>query len=291
MGNNSFVDDAATAKARRSRSLPRRNIRLWRYYAAAKVRGELQYRASFAFGLVAQSLATAIDVVALWAIFHTTRTVGGWQARQVMWLYAVSMTAFGLADLLVSAIEELPEHIRTGRFDSYLLRPTRVLPTVIADGFELRRAGRAIPGLVCLILLSAKPTLFGLHTTVLSVGWTYATVFLGMWIYGSLFILMNSIAFWLIDGREVANAFTYGGSAASHYPLDILVGWLRHLFIWVVPVGFVAWLPGTRLLDVPKPNGLAPWVALCGPIVAVAMTALAALVWSAGLRRYESTGS
>lgn len=266
------------------------HLRLIRSYAGARVRGEMQYRSSFVFSLTAQILATAIDLVSIWAVFQATRTIGGWTARQVLWLYAVSMSAFGLADMFVSSIEEIPEHIRTGRFDSYLLRPSPVLSSVIADGFELRRVGRAIPGLVTLTVMFVRPHTFGItHTSTLL--WSGATVIVGFWIYGALFIVTNSISFWLIDSREVANSFTYGGAAASHYPLDILTGWLRRVYLWLIPVGFVAWLPGTRLLDVPKPSGLAPWLAFCSPVAALVLSVVAAIVWRSGMRHYESTGS
>ena len=266
------------------------HLRLVRAYSGARVRSEMQYRASFAFSLCAQILATAIYLVAIWAVFQATTTIGGWDGHQVLWLYAVSMSAFGLADLFVSAIEEIPEHIRSGRFDSYLLRPSPILSSVIADGFELRRAGRAIPGLAALIAMFISPHSFGVSNPSTLI-WSLVIVMVGTWLYGALFIITNSVAFWLIDSREVANSFTYGGAAASHYPLDILSGWLRRLYIWLIPVGFVAWLPGTRLLDVPKPSGLPSWLALCSPAAALVLSVLAAVVWRAGVRHYESTGS
>ena len=268
----------------------RSHVRLVGSYAGARVRGEMQYRSSFAFSLVAQILATAVDLGSIWAVFQATRTIGGWNARQILWLYAVSMSAFGLADLFVSAIEELPEHIRSGRFDVYLLRPSPVLLSVLADGFELRRIGRAVPGVAALAVMFIRPHSFGV-THPSSLLWSGLTVLVGFWIYGALFIATNSVAFWLIDSREVANSFTYGGAAASHYPLDILNGWMRRLYLWIIPVGFVAWLPGTRLLDVPKPSGMPVWLPFCSPVAAMVMSIVSGLVWRAGLRHYESTGS
>jgi ABC-2 type transport system permease protein len=264
---------------------------LWRSYASARVRSELQYRTSFAFGIAAQCLVTISDLIAIWVVFQSTRSIGGWHARDVLWLYAISMTAFGIADLFVSAIEELPEHIRTGKFDSYLLRPTPILLAVVADGFELRRFGRCVPGVASMVLLVAKPSMFGLDGSGANVLWSLLAVVIGAWIYSALFVITNSIAFWLIDSREVANAFTYGGAAASHYPLDILSLWIKRLYVWVIPIGFVAWLPGTRVLDVPKARSLPRWLSLCSPGVAIVLTLVSVVTWRFGIRRYESTGS
>jgi ABC-2 type transport system permease protein len=264
---------------------------MWVALVKAKVRGELQYRASFAFGLFAQVLVNAVDLIGLWAIFQATRFVAGWSPAQCLWLFGTSTMAFGLADLFISPIEDLAEHIRTGRFDSYLLRPTRILPTVIADGFELRRLGRVIVGAVCCVLMIVRPDWFGLERTIGSLGGTTAVIVVGFVIYGAVFVATNSISFWLVDSREVANAFTYGGSAASRYPLDALSSWVRRLFLWVVPIGFVSWLPGVRVLGAPQARGLPTWISYMSPVAAGCCVAVAGLIWRAGVRRYESTGS
>jgi ABC-2 type transport system permease protein len=271
-------------------------MKLAGYYARARTRSSLQYRASFAFLLLAQLFSSSIELVSLWAIFHNTKTIGGWGAPQVLWLFAVTNTAFGIADVTVGSIEEIPDHIRTGRFDSYLLRPTPLLVTVLADGFELRRVGRMIPGVVAMLLLFVHPAWFGTSRTFTQMFGAVLAVLIGALIFIATFIAMNSISFWLIDSREVANAFTYGGRAISSYPLDIFSIWLRRLFVWIIPVGFVAWLPGTRLLKVPMatslPSSLASRVFLpMAPIAAIVSCVMAAMVWRAGVRRYESTGS
>ena len=266
-------------------------ISTWRRFASARVRSELQYPLPFLLSLCAQIMSNGIELVAIWAVFSSTHRIGGWTPAQVMWLYAVTTTAFGAANMFVSPIEDLPEHIRTGRFDSYLLRPTPLLTTVLADGFEVRRAGRMVPGLVCVAFMPLRPDWFGITGSIGDLAATLAVIAMGACIYGGLFLLTNTIAFWLIDSREVANAFTYGGLAAARYPIDILPTWIRRLFIWVMPIGFVAWLPGTRLLDVPGAMGLPTWIGVLSPIAALTTALAAGLVWRLGVRRYESTGS
>ena len=107
-------------------------------------------------------------------------------------------------------------------------------------------------------------------------------------IFASLFVLLSTFQFWVIGAAEVANAFTYGGSYITRYPLDVLSVWLRRLLMWIVPLAFVAWLPAMYVLgrdDQPR------WLQLAPPAVTVLMCAGAVAMWNTGVRHYRSTGS
>ena len=77
-----------------------------------------------------------------------------------------------------------------------------------------------------------------------------------------LFVCAASLQFFLINGAELTNAFTYGGSYASSQPASIFPGPLKLLFGYLVPVVFTAYLPTLALLDLPGPAGLPTWLAL-----------------------------
>ncbi len=270
---------------------PNELLRVWRLFATARVRSELQYRTSFAMTLFAQVLSSGIELIALGALFSNTHTIRGWTAAQVLWLFTISSCAFGLADMFVSQIEELPDLVRTGKFDSHLLRPVPVLLSVLADGFELRRVGRVLPGAMCFVAMLVRPRWFAVNLTLVNTAGMFGAIACGTVVFGATFIAANSITFWLIDSRESANAFTYGGRTISEFPLDILGVWFRRFFVWIVPIGFVAWLPGTQMLHAPQPAGVPAGLAWAAPLVAAASVLVATLIWRQGMRRYESTGS
>ena len=46
-------------------------------------------------------------------------------------------------------------------------------------------------------------------------------------IYGAVWVALATIAFWIVDAIEFVNAFTYGGSFLSQYPIGIFGRWLR----------------------------------------------------------------
>ena len=87
----------------------------------------------------------------------------------------------------------------------------------------------------------------------------------GAVILGALWVAANAVSFWVVDGREVANAVTYGSSFTTSYPITVYGPWLRRLMCYAVPAAFVAYFPVLALLDRPDPLGLPVGAALRRP--------------------------
>jgi len=56
-------------------------------------------------------------------------------------------------------------------------------------------------------------------------------------------------------------------------------------------LAFVSYYPALYVLERPDPLGLPVWLRLLSPVAAVALAGVAAVAWSLGVRRYQSTGS
>src|SRR5690606_3917469 len=61
---------------------------------------------------------------------------------------------------------------------------------------------------------------------------------------------------WTIQGLEVVNIFTDGGSEMAQYPLNIYHKWVSKFFTFVIPFGTVNYLPLMYLLDKHEGNAL-----------------------------------
>lgn len=261
---------------------------MYRALLAAQVRGQLQYRASFAVDLAANALVTALDVASVLVLFTVVPSLGGFDVREALLIAALAGLAFAIADVAVGNVGRLPRHVREGTFDAMLVRPLGSLAQLAVAEFSLRRAGRVLQALVVLPIALA----------VNDVAWSAATVALlvvtplaGAVAFGSVFVVGATLTFWLVESGEVANAFTYGGRDFTSYPITIYAGWFRRLFAYAVPFAFVAYLPALALLGRPDPLGAPGWLGWCGVPVAAACATAAGLVWRAGVRRYRSTGS
>jgi len=254
----------------------------------AQVRGQLSYRLSFALNCVSQMFAQGTDLVAILVLFGRITSLGGFDVRQVLLIYSLSGVSFGLADLTVGSVELLPELIRTGRFDVLLMRPVGTLAQLVLSDFQLRRFGRAATALGVLVyILSTSDIQWTLPRVLLVV----LTPLAGAVIFGSIFVLANSVCFWLIDGGELANTVTYGGSYFSSYPITVFADWLRYFLAYVVLGAFVAYYPALALLGKPDPLGAPQWLCWSGPAAAALAATVTGAVWRIAVRHYRGTGS
>ena len=253
----------------------------------ASVRSQLQYRVSFAIQVVATFLVSFLDFAAILIIFENVPALADWSVEEVALLYASSAIAFSFADLAVGHLDEFPRLIREGTFDVLLLRPRGTLLQVVASDFQLRRLGKTAQGagVLAYVLVASD-----IDWTPGRAAMLVAMVVAGTVIFVSVWILAITVVFWLVEGREFANAFTYGGQFLTQYPINVYGRWLRRFLAFVVPMAFVAYFPALYVLDKPDPLGLPAWVQFLSPLVAVVAAVAAGLGWRFAVRHYRSAG-
>jgi len=205
----------------------------------------------------------------------------------VLLVFGLASLAFALADLVLGQTDRVVEHVRTGSFDVVLLRPLSTLGQLAAADVQLRRLGRAGIALGVLALALARS----------DVDWTPGRVLLlvvspvlGAVIFAALFVCAGAMSFWLVDGREVANALTYGSGYLAQWPLGVLGPVLGRFFTFVVPAAFTGYLPAVALLGRDDPTGLPDWLPWASPLAALLAAGGAALCWRSAVRHYVGAG-
>jgi ABC-2 type transport system permease protein len=158
----------------------------------------------------------------------------------------------------------------------------------VASDFALRRLGKAVQGVV---VAAVAVSALDIEWTAGRIAMTGLTVVSGMAIYAGVWVAVASVAFWAVDSIEFANAFTYGGSFLSQYPVNIFGSWLRRLVIFVVPLAFVVYFPALYVLDKDDPLGFPRAVQFAPPLVALATWLVGAAVWRTAVRHYRSVGA
>jgi len=252
------------------------------------VRVSMTYRASFVMMTTANFVLTGLDFAAIVVMFANVDELGGFGIGEIGFLYGGTTLSIGIADLLLGNIERIGARIRLGTFDAMMVRPVPLYAQACADEFTLRRFGRILQGLFVMVW----------SLLVVDVDWTVSRVLMlpylvlfGTLIFVALFTMGAAFQFWSQDSSEAANAFTYGGTTITQYPLTIYPQQVVMVLTFVVPVAFVNWYPSLYVLDRPDPFGLPGWFQFASPMAAVVLCGLAAFAWRTGVRRYRSTGS
>lgn len=255
-----------------------------------QIRGQVAYRVSFLFDVLATALITTLSFLSLALVFQRFENLGGWRLGEVAFLYGMVELAFGTMDMLFSGFDphDFAQLIRRGTFDQLLLRPVNVTLQVLGLRFVLRRLGRILQGL---IIFAAALALADVHWTpakLLYVPVVFASL---VSFFGGLFVIGSTIAFWTVESAEVTNIFTYGGSEMMSYPMHIYPGWMQRFFTYVVPAIFLNYYPALYFLEKPDPFDAPAIARFLAPLVGFGVLALALRFWRFGIRHYQSTGS
>jgi ABC-2 type transport system permease protein len=258
----------------------------WRI-ALLRLRGQMQYRSSFLMQIFGNFIVNFAEVFVLWALFQVFDTMGGWNLYEVIFLHGLSMVAFSLGDTLTNGIQSVPDLNRDGNFDRLMLRPMSTYIQALVNEVSLRHFGLLAQGLL----------LLGIGLSRVDVGWSAARVAYllivigsGAALFAAIFTIEAILSFWTVNSIEAVNAFTYGGSDLGQYPLHIFQKWMRTLFLWVVPVGFVTYYPCLYLLDKPDPLGLPEFAPFIAPLPALMFCIVIGRAWSFAIRHYRSAG-
>ncbi|TQM35131.1 ABC transporter permease [Pseudonocardia cypriaca] len=263
-------------------------VRIHLRILGSRVRSQLAYPVSFTLDTLGQALGHAAELVVILAVFAHVDALGGFARDEVLLIFGLAAISFGLADLAVGQLDDLPRWIRTGELDVLLARPLGVLPQLVTSDLQLRRLGRSAVGVVVLAIVLAQGQV---EPTPLNALLVIGTPLIGTTIISSIWVVTCSVSFWVIEGRELANAFTYGSQLTTAYPITVFGPWLRRLLCYAVPGAFVAYFPALALLDRPDPLGLPHFLRYAAPLVAVAAVLVAALVWRTAVRHYQGAGS
>ena len=262
---------------------------IYRRLLGAGIRSDAQYRFTFVLRILSASLLVAGDYLSIWALIEVADTIGGWGRWEVTYLYGASSVAFRFSDAFIGGpVERCSQYIRLGTFDKFLVRPMSAFVQVLGENFAIRRVGQ---------LVTMIP-FFAVALVKLNIDWNLvralflvAMVVGSIVLYGGIFVIVCSLAFWSPNTDEIANAFTYGGATVAEYPIHVMNSWIRALSYTVVPVAFTSYLPAFVLFDAPNPLGIPRWVSYASPLACIPVGLLALTVWRFAVRRYRSTGS
>nr|WP_209903242.1 ABC-2 family transporter protein [Brachybacterium sacelli] len=253
----------------------------------SRIRSQATFRASFAADLAGQVLIVGTEFLELWVILSQVSTLGGMTLPQVAVVYGLGALAFGMADLFFGEIDGLSTAIKSGKLETLLIRPVPVLLQISSLDLSLRRIGRIVVGLAMYVTALA---IAGFQPTPATLALAALAPLAGALIFGALFTMAGALQFWLVDGREFASAFTYGGNYVATTPGAVFALPLRAFFTFVVPATLIAYAPTLALLDLPGPQLVPAWAGWCGLPAAVLAWIVAGALWRAGVRRYTGAG-
>jgi ABC-2 type transport system permease protein len=262
----------------------KRHLRLFVLYFAQYAKVRLAYKADFIIAFFSSMAATVLGFGFVLVLFTKIPKLQDWSFYEILFLYGFSLLPLGFFNVVSWNLYEFGDiYIIEGRFDRIMLRPVETLFQVLFEKFRLESLQEVATGLLVVGIAARK---LNLALGPVDFLWFVVMVVSGTFIYLAVFLILTAVSFWFEDRvgivPPVFNMLTFG-----RYPLTIYNVFIQFLLSWIVPFGFASFYPVTHFLG---RTNFATYFHLV-PLVAVAFSALAVVVWNRGVANYSSTGS
>jgi len=235
----------------------------------------MEYRAAFITQIVGMIVNNSIYFVFWLLFFDRFGAVRGYEMRDILLLFAIVTTAYGIAFSFAGNIaHHLAGLIAQGRLDYYLVLPRPLLTHLIFSRMVVSALGDLSFGLIAF--------LFAGRLAPLDIVLFVLTVCCAAVIFVGFAVTIGSLAFFMGNAQFTSQQMFMAVISFATYPNSLFSGGIRVLLFTLVPAGFVGAVP---VMIVQQRNGLL-LLALAGAAGLFAL--LAALVFYTGLRRYES---
>lgn len=235
---------------------------------------EMLNKVTFLTNIGFMMLNNAAFIIQWMILLHIRKEVGGYAMRDVMLLWGLAASCFGLSHIFFARAFSLPELIINGKLDSWLVQPKNVLFSVITSSTDTSAIGDFLYGilLICIFCFSFGRLLLFLFFTVT-----------GAMILTAYAILLGSLSFWFVRADIFGNNMVNSMISFATYPDGIFKGTARLLLYYVIPVGIEIYLP----VQIMRNFDVIGLLFVTG--YAVLLFAAATAFFYRGLKRYTSS--
>jgi ABC-2 type transport system permease protein len=248
----------------------------------------LEYRANFIMWFAFTVVYHGVALGALYVTMRQFPSMNGWTFREMFLLYALWMAGHELHNALFFNVVGVPDLVREGRFDRFLVRPLDALFQVLTVPAQLFPDGLFLAAITLAIAIPVA----GLHFGVEVLLFVPSIVAGGALIDLGISLSVAALSFWFVRVDTLRWAVMSLEQDFTRYPISIYGRAVRLVLAFVLPFAFMNYFPATFLLRKQETGlGLNPTVGVLTPAIGLAWFAVSYALWRVGLRRYQGTGS
>lgn len=252
-------------------------------YLRIGVMNELQYRVNFFIQLLQTSVALATGLIGLSLVFGQVDNLAGWTRAELLAVMGVHILMGGVIRSAIQPnMERLMNDVLNGTLDFALTKPADAQTLVSVREFRFWQLTDVLVGLAVLGVAVAQ---LPMEMDALQVLAFIAALIMGAVMLYCVWLMVTSIAFWVIRVSEIVNLFE-GLYAAGRWPVSVYPDWLRTGLTFLVPVAFAVTVPAEAMT-----NRLTGETMLFAFGLTLLFAILARAVWLIGLRSYSGASA
>ena len=195
---------------------------------------EMLNKTTFISNIVFMILNNASFLIQWIILFALKDNIGGYSFRQVLLLWGIAASTYGISRFFFKKAFSLSETINNGKLDSFLVQPKNVLLSCITTDVEPSALGDIIYGYIMLILYGITFTNFILFTIFIICGGLILT---------SISVIFSSLSFWFNKTDIVVDTYNSLMVNFATYPDGIFKKSVKIMFYTLIPIGIVNHIP------------------------------------------------
>lgn len=235
---------------------------------------QMTNKVTFITNVVFMILNNASFIIQWIILFSLKDEIGGYTIKEVILLWGMASSVYGLGHLLFHKAFELSDLIMNGKLDTFLVQPKNVFLSVITSETSISAIGDLIYGYICLCLYGLTIKNLLLFTIFTITGAIILTAFTS---------IIGSVSFWIVKGDILADSITGIMINLATYPGTIFKKVVKVILYTVIPVGIANYMPVDTILHF----NLINLTVIIG--FTIMITLLAFLLFNKGLKRYSSS--
>lgn len=265
----------------------RRFLLLYGAYLKAFFKTQMEYKASFFAGMLANFYCYLITYATFWIIVQKFHVIAGWSFPEMSVLYGLQLFTYAVAGTLFwNAVLHLEQTITEGRLDRYLLRPVGVLRQLVCQNFGYTFLGQIA---VTVVFTGSAFRALELPMEGWKVFYFVCAVIGGVLLQSGSMIICGALSFWTYRSSEITSIL-YTFREFIKYPLAIYPRFLQMILTFVLPWALVNYYPALLILG--KSSSVFECaIGYAAPLAGVLVFASGCFIFYRGLRRYNSAGN
>lgn len=235
---------------------------------------EILNKTTFFMNVVFMILNNACFIVQWVILFSLRDNIGGYGLKQVLLLWGLTSSIFGISHFFFESAYKLSDTINTGKLDAFLVQPKNVLLSTITASISTSAIGDMIYGMIVLFIYG-----FSIKTFLLFV--TFAVT--GSLMLTAIAVILGSLSFWFNKSDFIADTGNSLMIQFSTYPDGIFKGVVKILLYTLIPVGLTVYIPTSIIVKFDI------YLFLLVIAVTTILVSLSFLIFYKGLKRYSSS--
>jgi ABC-2 type transport system permease protein len=262
-------------------------IKHLRYYRH-RIKAEFMQAWEYRFNTLSASLGTygytLMTIFFIDIIFKQTQSIAGWDQNEILLLFGLGQLLFYLYNsfFVVTSWGELSQKISLGSLDQYLLKPLNPIFSITTDRFTLHEM---LPSLILPYFIIRHSWLalnLTINTNFIIFSISIIISFIIIWCIN---LSISSASFWWTDTTELQGLY-HRLDELQNFPATIYPKSIRFIFLTLIPVGLVVYVPTVFLL-----HGFQLDLFLYQLTSLIIFVTLTTTLWTKGLQNYTSASS